>query len=78
MSNRFYLTKVKPDESNLPFEEQSLVFRLRRRAEIRRNNIERKSVLENRPDRIANLLEEAADKIENLEGQLLYPDIRSH
>ena len=56
------------DESHLPVEQQSLVFRLRKRAEIRRQISTRKSVVEGQPDRIANLLEEAADEIERLEG----------
>lgn len=56
------------DESHLPVEEQSLVFRLRKRAEIRRGITDRKSVQEGRPDRIAELLEEAADEIEKLQG----------
>lgn len=55
------------DESHLPVEEQSLVFRLRKRAEIRRGITDRKSVQEGRPDRIADLLEEAADEITRLE-----------
>lgn len=46
--------------------EQSLVERLRIRASIRRQIPTRKSVQENKPDRIANLLEEAADEIERL------------
>ena len=54
------------DESHLPISEQSLVFRLRKRAEIRRNNTERLSVQEGKPDRIADLLEEAANEIEKL------------
>ena len=54
------------DESNLPVSEQSLVYRLRKRAEIRRNISDRKSVQENKPDRIADLLEEAANEIERL------------
>lgn len=54
------------DESHLPISEQSLVFRLRKRAEIRRNNTERLSVQEGKPDRIADLLEEAASEIEKL------------
>lgn len=54
------------DESHLPVSEQSLVFRLRKRAEIRRQISTRKSVQENAPDRIADLLEEAADEIERL------------
>jgi len=55
------------DESHLPVKEQSLVFRLRKRAEIRRQIPGRKSVEEGAPDRIAELLEEAAEKIEHLE-----------
>jgi hypothetical protein len=54
------------DESHLPVSEQSLVYRLRKRAEIRRNISDRKSVQENKPDRIADLLEEAANEIERL------------
>ena len=54
------------DESHLPVSEQSLVYRLRKRAEIRRNISDRKSVQENKPDRIADLLEEAANEIEQL------------
>jgi hypothetical protein len=46
--------------------EQDLVFRLRKRAEIRRQISTRKSVQEGAPDRIADLLEEAADEIERL------------
>lgn len=53
-------------ESHLPVGEQSLVFRLRKRAEIRRQISGRKSVEEGKPDRIADLLEEAADEIEQL------------
>lgn len=55
------------DESHLPVAEQSLVFRLRKRAEIRRQIPGRKSVEENAPDRIAALLDEAAERIEYLE-----------
>jgi hypothetical protein len=54
------------DESHLPVSEQSLVFRLRKRAEIRRQIADRKSVQEGKPDRIADLLEEAATEIERL------------
>ena len=54
------------DESHLPVSEQSLIFRLRKRAEIRRQIAGRKSVEEGKPDRIADLLEEAADEIEKL------------
>ena len=55
------------DESHLPVEEQSLVFRLRKRAEIRRQIPGRLAVVEGKPDRIANLLDEAADEIERLQ-----------
>jgi len=48
-------------------EEEDLVFRLRKRAEIRRQITDRKSVQEGKPDRISDLLEEAADRIEELE-----------
>ena len=44
--------------------ESDLVYRLRKRAEIRRQIPTRKSVQENQPDRIADLLEEAANTIE--------------
>jgi hypothetical protein len=52
------------DESHLPVSEQSLIFRLRKRAEIRRQITSRKSGAEGAPDRIADLLEEAADALE--------------
>jgi hypothetical protein len=57
------------DESHLPVSEQSLVYRLRKRAEIRRNISDRKSVQENKPDRIADLLDEAANEIERLRNK---------
>ena len=57
------------DESHLPVSEQSLVFRLRKRAEIRRQIQDRRSVQEGRTDRIADLLDEAANKIEELESK---------
>lgn len=44
-----------------------LVERLRKRAEIRRQIPSRKSVQENKPDRLADLLEEAAARIDFLE-----------
>jgi hypothetical protein len=62
------------DESHLPVEEQSLVFRLRKRAEIRRQISSRKSVQEGTPDRIADLLEEAALEIERLRNEVLSTD----
>lgn len=45
---------------------ETLVQRLRTRASIRRNIKDRKSVQEGKPDRISDLLEEAADEIERL------------
>jgi hypothetical protein len=51
---------------DFPITEQSLVYRLRKRAEIRRQIADRKSVQEGKPDRIADLLEEAANEIERL------------
>ena len=56
------------NESHLPVAEQSLIFRLRKRAEIRRQIQDRKSVQEGRPDRIADLLEEAANELERLKS----------
>ena len=58
------------DESHLPVSQQSLVFRLRKRAEIRRSIITRKSVQEGKNDRIADLLEEAAEEIKRLEDEV--------
>lgn len=48
---------------------EDLVYRLKKRAEIRRQISTRKSVQEGKPDRIADLLEEAAVEIERLRGQ---------
>lgn len=49
--------------------EEDLVYRLRKRAEIRRQIQTRKSVQEGKPDRIADLLEEAANEIETLKQE---------
>ena len=57
------------DESHLPVAQQSLVFRLRKRAEIRRQIPGRLAVTEGTPDKIANLLDEAADEIERLQNE---------
>lgn len=46
--------------------EQDLVYRLTKRAEIRRQIKDRKSVQEGKPDRISDLLEEAAKEITRL------------
>lgn len=48
-----------------------LVYRLRKRAEIRRQAFGRKSVQEGKPDRIADILEEAANEIEQLKIQVI-------
>lgn len=45
---------------------EDLVFRLRKRAEIRRQISTRKSVQEGSPDRISDLLEEAANEVDKL------------
>jgi len=52
------------DESDLPVAEQSLLFRLRKRADIRRQIPGRLAAVEGKPDRIADLLDEAADEID--------------
>lgn len=51
--------------------EEDLVYRLRKRAEIRRQISSRKSVQEGKPDRISDLLEEAAVEIERLRQVLV-------
>ena len=51
--------------SGAKVDDQDLVYRLRKRAEIRRQISTRKSVEEGKPDRIADLLEEAATEISN-------------
>lgn len=51
-------------------DENDIVYRLRKRAEIRRQIPSRKSVQEGRVDRLANLLDEAAKEIEFLREDL--------
>lgn len=51
--------------------DEDLVYRLRKRAEIRRQIPGRKSVQEGQPDRIADLLEEAGAEIERLRSLCL-------
>lgn len=46
--------------------ENDIVYRLKKRAEIRRQIKDRKSVQEGKPDKIADILEEAAKEIERL------------
>lgn len=53
---------------------EDLKFRLRKRAEIRRQISTRKSVQEGKPDRLSDLLEEAADRIEKLENELRWSE----
>jgi hypothetical protein len=53
------------------------VYRLRKRAEIRRQIHDRKSVQEGKPDRIADLLEEAADALSERTWVGLTDDERS-
>lgn len=48
---------------------EDLVYRLRERARIRRSITTRKSVQNNEPDRIADLLLESALAIEELQGR---------
>lgn len=50
---------------------EDLVYRLRKRAEIRRQIPGRKSVEQGTPDRIADILEEAANEIERLEQTIV-------
>ena len=50
----------------MSLEQQDLVYRLNKRAEIRRGIDSRRSVQEGKPDRIADLLEEAAAEIQTL------------
>jgi hypothetical protein len=51
--------------------QEDIVYRLRKRAEIRRQIPTRKSVQEGQRDRIADLLEEAANEIEGLRNERL-------
>jgi hypothetical protein len=57
--------------------QEDLTYRLRKRAEIRRQISSRKSVQEGKPDRLADLLDEAADEINRLE-QFIEDAFKSH
>jgi hypothetical protein len=57
------------DESDLLYEDQSLVYRLKKRAEIRKSITTRKSVQRGETDRLSSLLEEAALRILYLENE---------
>jgi hypothetical protein len=54
-----------------PVPTQSLMYRLRKRAEIRRQIPGRLAVVEGKPDKIADLLDEAANEIESLRKQIM-------
>ena len=54
---------------------EDLVLRLRKRAEIRRQIPTRKSVQEGKPDRIADILEEAATEVEQLRARVQHLEI---
>lgn len=58
--------------------EQDLVYRLRKRAEIRRQIPGRKSVEEGTPDRIADILEEAANEIEGLRQEIMREELKKY
>jgi hypothetical protein len=54
------------DSSSFDSSTEDFIKRIRTRAAIRRGITSRKSVKEGKPDRIADELEEAADRIESL------------
>jgi hypothetical protein len=58
--------------------ETDLVYRLRKRAEIRRQIPGRKSVEEGAPDRIADILEEAANEIEELRREIMREELKKY
>ena len=62
-------TNLQQIKDSLP--ESDIVYRLLKRAEIRRSIPTRKSVSEGRPDRIAELLEEAAEEIYELRASFI-------
>ena len=51
---------------SIDYSETDIVYRLLKRAEIRRSISTRKSAIMGKPDRIAELLEEAAEEIHEL------------
>ena len=55
---------------DFPADKEEITYRLRKRAEIRRQIPGRKAVQEGKPDRLADLLDEAADEIQHLRYQL--------
>ena len=62
----------KPLSSWFDSNPDDLVYRLLKRAEIRRQIKDRKSVQEGKPDRIADLLEEAAKEINELRKHTVF------
>ena len=60
--------ELKGFEMKEAVDDEDLVYRLRKRSEIRKRITTRKSVKEGKPDRLCNLLDEAADEIERLRG----------
>jgi hypothetical protein len=58
--------------------ETDLVYRLRKRAEIRRQIPGRKSVEEGTPDRIADILEEAAREIVSLQQEIMRNELKKY
>lgn len=63
------MTRIPYDK---PFDEQTTIEKLLNRAHIRRNAAGRKSVENNEPDRLADLLELAATDIMELEDKVAY------
>ena len=59
-------------------DEQDIIYRLRKRAEIRRQIPGRKSVEEGTPDRIADILEEAANEIEELRREIMREELKKY
>jgi hypothetical protein len=59
-------------------DEQDLVYRLLKRAEIRRQIPGRKSVEEGAPDRIADILEEAAREIVSLRQEIMREELKKY
>ena len=59
-------------------DEQDIVYRLLKRAEIRRQIPGRKSVEEGTPDRIADILEEAANEIVELRQEIMREELKKY
>lgn len=56
--------------------ESTLVYRLMERARIRRQIMTRKSVVQGKPDRLADLLDEAATELKRLqEFEFMYKSV---